>query len=77
MPIIHELKANDFILDVGWQPLAEFPQDGRVVEVRDRPDGMIGRARFLRKAHPGVEGQVTAAPDLAATRRAAATGRAK
>jgi hypothetical protein len=39
-PIVHELKAGDFILDAPtvteaeWQPMDSFPRDGHVVEVR-------------------------------------------
>jgi YD repeat-containing protein len=32
---VHHFAAPDLIVTVGWQPMATFPQDGRVVEVRD------------------------------------------
>jgi hypothetical protein len=43
--IVHELKAEDFILDE-WKDMSRFPQDDTVVEVRERVGGPIARAQW-------------------------------
>ena len=45
---VHHLGANDFWLHE-WQPIAQFPRDGSVVEIRDK-EGKTGRAVWNVKA---------------------------
>ncbi len=42
-PIVHELRAGDFILGE-WRGMDAFPQDGHTVEVRARHNPEIVRA---------------------------------
>lgn len=54
---IHHFTAPDLVVARGWQPIATFPQDGSVVELRDEA-GNIDQASWR-------EGQIWMAKGLA------------